>query len=220
MLDNVDSRNELAAYPGVDSFTNYYNQKNDWGLSGNDIRHRFVVTTIYELPFGRTRQFAITNKALDLIVGGWSIGLIGELRSGTPLSPIMLTNNTNSFSDGVRPNVVGNPNLSSSRSTGAELAEWFNVSAFAAPAQYTFGNAGRTFGTGPGSVNLDSSLLKDFAIRERIVVQFRAEALNLMNHANFANPDTRLGSPTFGQITALVPGNQSRVLQLGLHLKF
>ena len=220
MLDNVDSRNELAAYPGVDSFTNYYNQKNDWGLSGNDIRHRFVVSTIYELPFGRTRQFAITNKALDLIVGGWSIGLIGELRSGTPLSPIMLTNNTNSFSDGVRPNVVGNPNLSSSRSTGAELAEWFNVSAFAAPAQYTFGNAGRTFGTGPGSVNLDSSLLKDFAIRERIVVQFRAEALNLMNHANFANPDTRLGSPTFGQITALVPGNQSRVLQLGLHLKF
>jgi hypothetical protein len=51
-------------------------------------------------------------------------------------------------------------------------------------------------------------------------VQFRAEVLNLTNHANFANPDTRLGSPTFGQITSLVAGNQARIIQLGLHVKF
>ena len=220
MLDNVDSRDELAAFAGVGAFTNYYNQQNDWGLSGNDIRHRFVVSSIYELPFGRARRYAIPNKALDIAAGGWSAGLIGELRSGTPLSPFMLTNNTVSFSDGERPNVVADPNLDTSRSKGVKLAEWFNVGAFAAPAQYTFGNAGRTFGSGPGAITVDASLLKDFAVVERVTLQFRAEALNLANHPNFANPDTRFGSATFGQITKLVPGNQSRVLQLGLRLRF
>jgi hypothetical protein len=215
MLDNIDSRNELAAYPGTDSFTNYYNQANDWGLSGNDVRHRFVFSTIYELPFGRARRFRITNKALDAVAGGWSLGGVAELRTGTPLSPVMLTNTTNSFSDGERPNVVGNPNLSS-----PTTAEWFNVAAFAAPAPYVFGNAGRTFGTGPGMVSLDASLLKDFSIRERFILQFRLEGLNILNHPNFANPNTQFGSATFGQVTSLVSGNQSRILQLGLHLQF
>ena len=202
-IDNIDSRNELAAYPGTNSFTNFYNQSSDRGLSGNDIRHRFIFSSIYALPVHHG------------IWGGWSASLISELRSGTPLSPIELTNNTNSFSDGVRPNVVGNPNLSS-----PSLAQWFNTSAFAIPAAYSLGNAGRTFGEGPGAINLDASILKDFSIRERTVLQFRVEALNFLNHANFANPDTRQGSPTFGQITSLVSGNQSRIIQLGLHLKF
>jgi outer membrane receptor protein involved in Fe transport len=202
-IDNIDSRNELANYPGTNSFTNYYNQSSDRGLSGNDIRNRFVFSSIYALPIRHG------------IWGGWSASLISELRSGTPLSPIELANNTNSFSDGVRPNIVGNPNLSS-----PSLAQWFNTSAFAVPAPYTFGNAGRTFGEGPGAINMDASILKDFTIRERTVFQFRVEALNFLNHANFANPDTRQGSPTFGQINSLVSGNQSRIIQLGLHLKF
>ena len=214
-MDNTDSRNELAAYPGTDSFTNYYNQANDWGLSGNDIRHRFVFSTVYQLPVGRSRQFKINNRALDLVAGGWSIGTILELRTGTPLSPVMLTNTTNSFSDGERPNVVGNPNLSS-----PTIAEWFNTAAFAAPPAYVFGDAGRTFGTGPGAVNLDGSLLKDFSITERIVTQFRAEVLNTLNHPNFANPNTQFGAATFGQITSLVAGNQSRIFQFGLHVQF
>ena len=215
MMDNIDSRNELAAYPGTDSFTNYYNQHNDWGGSGNDIRHRFVFSTIYELPVGHGRQFNITNKALDFVAGGWSAGSILELRTGTPLSPVMLTNTTNSFSDGERPNVVGNPNLSS-----PTISEWFNTAAFAAPPAYVFGNAGRTFGTGPGALSLDSSLLKNFSVTEKIVAQFRVEALNVLNHPNFANPNTQFGAATFGQVTALISGNQSRILQLGLHIQF
>ena len=127
----------------------------------------------------------------------------------------MLTNTTNSFSDAERPNVVGNPSLSS-----PTIGEWFNVSAFSAPPAYVFGDAGRTFGNGPGMVSLDSSLLKNFSITERVVTQFRIEGLNILNHPNFANPNTQFGSATFGQITSLVSGNQSRILQLGLHLQF
>jgi hypothetical protein len=62
--------------------------------------------------------------------------------------------------------------------------------------------------------------MKDLRIRERTVLQIRAEGLNVLNHANFANPDTRRGSPTFGQVTALVSGNQARIIQLGLQLRF
>jgi hypothetical protein len=81
MMDNLDSRNELAGYPGTDAFTNYYNQANDWGLSGNDVRHRFVFSTTYELPAGRGRRFNVNNKALDFVAGGWSTGVIAELRT-------------------------------------------------------------------------------------------------------------------------------------------
>jgi len=222
MMDNVDSRNELAAYPGTDAFTNYYNQANDWGDSGNDIRHRVVFSTVYELPVGRGRRLGIGNKPLDLVVGGWSIGAVATWRTGTPLSPVMANNTTNSFSDGERPNVVANTNwqLSGTRTTGQQIAEWFNTAAFAAPRAYVFGDAGRTFGEGPHMANIDASLLKDFRVTERIVTQFRAEALNVLNHPNFANPNTAYGSAAFGQITSLVAGNQSRILQLGLHLSF
>jgi hypothetical protein len=220
MLDTTDSRNELAAYPGIDAFTNYYNQASDKGLSGNDIRHRFVFSSVYELPVGSGKRFQPGSRLLDGVIGGWSLGVIAELRTGTPLSPVELNNLTNSFSDGVRPNVVGSPGLPGGRPLGQQLLEWFNVSAFAAPAAYTFGDAGRTFGEGPGSVSLDTSLLKDFPIREKVKLQFRLEVLNALNHPSFGNPNTQQGSPAFGQITSLVAGNQARIFQLGAHLKF
>jgi hypothetical protein len=214
--DNVDARNELAAFP-TSAFANYYNQKANWGLSGNDIRHRFVFSSVYELPFGAGRAFQPSAKWLNTVVGGWSLGTIAELRSGTPLEAVELTNNTNSFSLQNRPNVVGNPNQLTKPQS---IAEWFNTAAFAVPAPYTFGNAGRTFGEGPGAISVDASLLKDFSVRERFAAQLRVEALNVLNHANFGNPDTRQGSPTFGKITSLVSGNQDRIIQLGLHLQF
>jgi hypothetical protein len=222
-LDNIGSRADLGNPQGITTgagaFTNYYNENNDWGLSGNDIRHRIVVSTIYELPVGQGKLLHPSSRIVRALAGGWSIGAIGEFHTGTPLSPFELTNQTNSYSDGVRPNVVGDPNIPGDRSRAQQLTEWFNVNAFAVPAPYTFGNAGRTFGTGPGFFSMDGSLLKDFSV-ERFTAQFRAEVLNLTNHADFANPDTRQGSPTFGQVTTLVAGNQGRIIQLGLHVKF
>jgi hypothetical protein len=214
-IDDLDANSELAGYPGTNTFTNLYDPRDRRGLSGNDIRHRFVIGTVYELPVGEGKSWAPSSRILNDVVGGWSTGIIAELHSGTPLSPIELTNNTGSFSDGVRPNIVGDPNLAS-----PTIAEWFNTAAFASPAKFTFGNASRTFGEGPGLISVDASLLKDFKTSERTNLQFRAEALNVINHANFANPDTRNGSPTFGEITTLVAGNQSRIIQLALHFQF
>jgi hypothetical protein len=219
-FDDLDAASELAAYPGTNSFTDYYHPQDRRGLSGNDIRHRVVGGVVYDLPFGQGNAWSPESHWLNELVDGWSSGVIAELHSGTPLSPVELTNNTGSFSDGVRPNVVGNPSLPSSRPRSSRLAEWFNPSAFQSPALYTFGNASRTFGEGPGLISLDASLLKTFKVGEKVGVQFRTEALNVLNHANFANPNTQNGSATFGQITSLASGTQSRILQFALHLQY
>jgi hypothetical protein len=183
------------------------------------MRHRLVVSSIYELPVGKGKLFSPSNRIVDGLIGGWSVGAIVEAHTGPPLGITELTNNTNSYSDGVRPNVVGDPNFSGSRTRVQQLAEWFNTSAFAAPAPYTFGYAGRTFGVAPGLFSLDASLLKDYSW-ERYTLQIRVEALNFTNHANFAPPNTQQGSATFGEVTSLVAGNQARIIQLGVHLKF
>jgi Carboxypeptidase regulatory-like domain len=226
-LDNADGRSELAGYPGDNAYTDYYNPKARWGRSGSDVTHRFIVSTLYELPFGKGKKFAPGSRVLDEVIRGWTVGTIAELHTGTALSPLDANNNTFSFSDGVRPNLVGNPNRGSCPTpSGGSIPVgtpgcWFNTSAFAQNDNYTFGNAPRTFGSGPGTVQVDASLLKNFRLFEGTALQFRAEAINVLNHPNWANPVTLWGNPRFGQVTGLQAGNnQSRVLQLALHLSF
>jgi outer membrane receptor protein involved in Fe transport len=215
--DNAESYIELAGYPGDNTFTDYYNPKSRWGLSGNDIRHRLIVSGLYELPVGHGKRFAPESAILEQVIGGWSFGTIAELHTGTPLSPLDAVNNTGSFSDGVRPNLVGNPILTGSQRTSAE---WFNTAAFQQNPAYTFGNAPRTFGSGPGTAQVDASLLKNFRLHESTNLQFRAEALNVLNHPNWANPNTLYGNPNFGHVIGLQSGNQSRIIQVALHLTF
>jgi hypothetical protein len=169
------------------------------------------------LPFGRGKRFGTQSQLIDEVIGGWQIGTIAELHTGTALSVIDAVNNTGSFSDGVRPNLVANPNLSNGNRTAAE---WFNAAAFQQNAPYTFGDAPRTFGSGPGTAQVDASLLKTFPIHESTALQFRAEALNVLNHPNWANPVTVFGNPKFGQVIGLQPGNQSRIIQVALHLTY
>jgi hypothetical protein len=220
-IDNQDSRNELAGYPGTDSFTDYYHPNNRRGLSGNDVRNRLIGNALYALPVGHGKLLNINSHLLNQIVGGWTVAGIAEIHSGTALSVVNSTNNTGTFSDGVRPNLVGNPNrLSSSRPRAQKIAEWFDTSAFAQNPAYTFGNAPRTFGRGPGLFTADASLMKDISFGEARTLQFRAEALNVLNHANLGNPNGLFGSSKFGTISSLQTGTQSRILQLGVHLSF
>ena len=220
-IDNQEARNELAAYPGTDAFTDYYNPQDRRGLSGNDIRNRIIGSALYELPIGPGKWIHPSSTWVNVFAAGWTVGAISEIHSGTALSVIDSTNNTGSYSDGVRPNLVGNPNdLSGSRPRAQRTHEWFDTSAFAQNPAFTFGNAPRTFGRGPALATTDASLLKDFKIAEISTLQFRAEALNVFNHANLANPNTQFGNGAFGQVTALQSGNQSRILQLALHLAF
>jgi hypothetical protein len=226
-IDNQEARNELANYNAGysagtnDAFTDYYNPQNRRGLAGNDIRNRVIGSALYELPFGPGKWIQPSANWVNELVAGWTVGAISEVHSGTALGVVDSTNNTGTYSDGVRPNLVGNPNsLGGSRSRAAETAQWFNTAAFAQNTPFTFGNAPRTFGRGPALATTDASLLKNFRIVESSTLQFRAEALNVFNHANLANPNTLFGNGAFGQVTGLQSGNQSRILQLALHLSF
>lgn len=217
-IDDLESRNELGGAAG-NGFMNVYDRRHDRGLSGNHITHRFIANTVYELPIGRGRPADLGGLG-NSIAGGWTIGYIGEFRSGSPMGVIEQVNRTNSFSPSNRPNVVGDPNLPGGRSRAEYTEMWFDINAFAEPAQFTFGNAGKTIGYGPGAIAMDLSLMKNFPIGERFNLQFRGEALNFINKANFGLPNLNRGNNAFGRITGLAPGNQARIIQLGLHLKF
>lgn len=219
LIDDVESLAELGGNPGS-AFSNFYDRRADRGVSGNHISHRLVWSSVYELPVGLGRAISIENRVLRQLFSGWAIGLIAELRTGSPYGVIELVNRTNAYSDSQRPNVVGSAVLSRERPRGEKVEQWFSTAAFAQPEQFTFGNAGRTSGYGPGAISMDLSMLKDFSVREGHRLQFRTEMLNFINNPNFGLPELRRGSPAFGRITTLIEGNQARIIQFGLHYRF
>jgi len=120
------------------------------------------------------------------------------------------TSGTNDLADQI--------NANSTRPESAnKLRQYFNTAAFVQNAAGTFGNSGRNSMTGPGAWNWDLALVKNVAIREPLQLGFRFEAFNLLNHANFNNPNATLTSPNFGTI---VSASSPRVLQLALKLNF
>jgi hypothetical protein len=178
-------------------------------LSDFDVRHRLVWSPIWTMPFGHG-----SNKFLNYVTGGWQVSGIFAAQTGRPLTAVESGNISGTLQNADRPNVVAGCNPNDGPKT---VAQWFNVSCFALPATNTFGNAGRNIITGPGLVNLDFSLARNFAIRETMRLQFRAEAFNLPNHPNFNYPSSTQNSPSFGHIAS---ANDPRQIQLGLKLVF
>jgi hypothetical protein len=217
LIDDVRAQVEIGGNP---DFSNLYDRRGDRGLANNHVEHRFIASGVGELPFGRGKAVNLTNPVLNFVAGGWSLALIAELRSGAPYGVTENIDRSNAFAQANRPNVVGKPDLPGNRARNDYLAQWFDTNAFAAPADFTFGNAGRTVGIGPGAVAIDSSILKNFSIHEKHQIQFRAEMLNMPNHPNFANPNTARGRADFGRITGLAAGNASRIIQLALRYSF
>jgi hypothetical protein len=222
LIDDVESRNELGGNAGSGAFSNQYDRQADRGLSGNHIAHRFITSAVWELPVGREKPLNLENPILNQVFGGWTVGAIVELRSGSPYG--MIENNAAAIyptAVTVRSNLTGpfrrNPNWRSNVLT----QPYFDTTVFAAPAFGTFGNSGRTLATGPGALMADLSLLKDFPLPwDGHRLQFRCEMLNFPNHPNFSLPNQLRGNPDFGLINGLAPGNDARIIQLGLHYRF
>jgi len=205
-LDDVASFTELGD-PG--SYMDFYNRALDRGRSGSHITHRAVISGVYELPLLKNRG------VLTALLGGWKSGVIASMQSGAVFTVYSSVNNTNAFTPGaLRADLVGDPELDDSERT---LGRWFNTSAFAAPAAFRFGTAGRSILEGPGLVNFDASLMKFIPIRESLRAEVRAEFFNLFNKANFGLPAHSFGVPAFGTITSAQAG---RSTQLALRLEF
>ncbi len=189
----------------------------DKSLSLNDVPRRLNGEIIYELPFGRGRRFASHNGVLNQIAGGWSLSFIPDLHDGTPFGVVEQTDLSNTFSGTQRPNLIGNPKLSASRSRGEYIAQYFNSAAFVSPGAGAFGNAARTVLRGPGSFSLDSSLGKAWAFTEKYRLKFRADFFNLPNQPNFGLPNGSQGNAQFGKLTSAALGRQG---QMSLRFEF
>jgi len=194
-----------------------YNLSQEKAVTGNNIPHVLALGWVYELPFGKARsRLASDSRAVNALIGGWQLNGILQATSGVPYGVFLCGDIANlGRSDCyMRPNSVGNPKLANPR---PEL--WFDPNAFAVPAQYTYGNAGRNIFRGDGLANLDLSLFRNFAIREKISMQFRFEAFNATNTVTYGLPTTRLLLPTQ---TGHVFGTRSteRQLQFALKLYF
>jgi hypothetical protein len=212
----LDDSEGAGATLGTDngSYSNYYNRAADYGPSSNDIRHQFVFSSVYELPFGPGRTH-LGKGIASHVIGGWTIGNVTRLYSGAPFTVITQTNSTAAFSSGSqRANLVADPALPSGQ---RGPAKWFNTSAFVQPANYQFGNEGRNVGRGPGFANFDFSLIRSARFTESTSLQIRGEFLNAFNRTNLKEPQTALGATNFGSITS---ANAARQIQVGARLVF
>ena len=225
MLDNQDSSG-WGSHDGGQVYQNAYDRRANYGPSNFDIPHMFKGDVSYQLPFGKGRAFLNQNSLVDAVIGGWQLSTLFTLESGTPYTvTVGTTNNSGALAGNWYPNVIGNPHVSN-----PSLAEFFNPAAYAIPAAGTFGNSGRNTLRGPGIEDVDISLGKNFHIplpRETGNLQIRFDAVNGLNHPNFANPNAGIGSGNAGTITAITNSYNStanpfgpRRLQLGARFSF
>jgi hypothetical protein len=187
----------------------------EWGLSVFDVRHRFVSSILYELPFGDGKPFLQSGLGKALL-GGWQISSIFNVSSGFPRTAYVGTDRSNTGGGQDRPDVVPgqDPDLpSDQRST----SRWFNTGAFTLNALGTYGNAGRNTFFGPGITNVDASIIRNFHFSNK-TIQFRLEAFNALNNPVWADPNTTLTSPLYGTISDT--RKPMREIQLGLKFVF
>lgn len=201
------------------------NPKLDWGPSTTDVRQFAAINATYELPIGRGKPLLRNAEGWrDKVASGWSLSGIETLQSGFPFTPQLGFNPTNNGDsrNPIRPS--WNPNFTGIVILGGPN-QYFNPNAFLVPASGTYGNVSRDSLTGPGLAQLDLALSKTTALLEKARLQFRAEVFDVLNHTNFATPNTVVfssqsssPSPTAGVITAT--STSSRQIQLGLKVLF
>jgi hypothetical protein len=209
------------------SLTDPYNVAGSRGPSGFDLRHTLSVNTVYQIPVGHGKRFSTKNSVLDYVLGNWQLNNIFTARSGVPFNVYFgasdLANTGNvSWAQYERANLVGDPHNGScpNGSPVGSVDCIFNTSAFAAPAQYTFGNSGRDAFRSPSFWNLDTSLFRQFPFwGEDRRIEFRAEAFNLFNTVILGTPGHDISNrSSFGKANGTA--NSPRQLQLGAKFIF
>jgi hypothetical protein len=234
----------LGTFPGAIYWPLPGMNKADWALSAINANNSFTASVLYDLPFGKGKQYGGGwNGATNAIFGGWAVNVIERAVSGFPLFVIDSNNQSgvpffwnggNGFNRPVQiadPNKAGQVAANPSCTGPAKvhtLQNWFNPCAFVEAQPGTLGMTSRTPVNGPRFVNTDLSLVKNFMLpfREGMGLQFRAEFFNLFNHPQFwLTGDTSEGNmqnisaPTsFGLVNSTV--NNPRVMQFALKLKF
>ena len=198
--------------------------KLDWGLSQINLDNNFTGSIIYDLPIGRGKKFGNDwSGVANTLLGNWQLTVIEKITSGFGIPLIDSINQSGVFFNaGGNGNNFNRPDQVSgcdpyAASHGAN--QWINPACFVAPASGLLGDANRVPVTGPGFVNTDFSVIKQFALpREGMGLNFRAEFFNLFNHPQFGSPVADISAPGFGSVNSTV--NNPRLVQFGLKLTF
>jgi hypothetical protein len=226
MLISYTGQKQIDDYSGIENvgnitggIQNIYDQQAERAVSSNNISRSLVVSAVYNLPFGRGQTIGgHWSRPVDALLGGWQLNGITTQQNGFPLSP-STQNTSDSGSNVLRPNLTGvSPVVKGS--VKSKLNDYLDSAAFSQPAPFTFGNAPRTLSNvrGPGTHDIDFSLFKNFQATDRVKVEFRAEAFNLLNQVVFGSPNLTLSSGQFGVITS--QNNTPRQIQLALKAVF
>jgi outer membrane receptor protein involved in Fe transport len=208
-------RSDMGADDGAPD--NYIDFRRNYTPTSRNRTHTFVQSYVYELPLGRNKPFLKSGIA-SWIVGGWGVSGVLARMSGTPLH---FTDSVNALN---APGSMQYPQLVAPfhHLGGIDTALWFDPNSFAqVTTPGVLGNMKRYEFTGPGFFNLDAALFRNFPIRERMGLEFRAEAFSVTNTPHFSNPTTSFTTPSFGHIKgtgdqngAGSVGDGNRVLEL------
>jgi hypothetical protein len=217
-MDDVEG-NEGSYFVSGQLPQNENDRAANWGRAVSDARQRMIVSPIWQLPVGSGRRYLNRRGALNTILGGWQSSAILTLQTGMPFSVVSATDFSNTGSPTPRPDRtcsgVGNGTIS----------DWINANCFTTAnlqtalnaGQPRFGNSGRNIISAPGLATLDLALMKNFQLMEKLTLQFRAEAYNMFNRANFGLPDATFGTGNFGQIGG---ASDARDMQFSLKMMF
>lgn len=191
-------------FNGSGGFQDPYHPGLDYASSTFNAPHVFSVSAVWNLPW-----FRGAHGFKRLALGGWKYSDITSIYSGFNMDPHLAI----AFQG-----LATRPNLTGSKVSGPKsVAEWFNTSAFTAPQAGYYGNAGNGIIKGPGLVNFDMALFKEFLLTERHRLEFRADLFNVFNHTNFRNVDTTFGDGAFGQVTSAA---DPRIAEVSLRYQF
>jgi len=199
-INDGDVQSEITG-----SYQNPNSRHADRGNCYTDVRHIFNTSFLATSP-------RFQNRLEQKLLGNWELSAILTRRSGYWFSPFAGRDNSLTGIGAERLNVVGDSHVAE-----PSIKQWFNQAAFVANGPGTFGNAGRNSLQGPGSFNVDLAVMRYIALGESRRLQFRVEAFNALNHANFGNPRNSFTDANFGRILA---ANNPRILQFAMKVIF
>lgn len=219
----IDDASQTVTFLGpAGNKQDFYNRAAERSVSTQDISSRLVISTIYDLPFGKGRKFLTAAPAvIEWIAGGWQVNGIITFQTGTPVILTQNINNTGLGSAGQRPDNNGRSAEITGGTKDERVNRWFDPGVFAFARAFAFGNTGRTLPDvrNPGQRNFDLSLYKNFVfLQERMRAQLRAEAFNAFNTTQFGGPGSQVGNPNIGIISGTGVG--PRQIQVALKLYF
>ena len=200
-----------------------YNLRLNRGVASYSLQHQFNGNFSYQMPFGNGQRFGNgASGVVDHLIGGWQWNGIVNAQGGFPFTPLA-GSNISGTGDANQSDVPNwNPDFKGPVILG-KPDQWFDPRAFVVPTPGTFGNVSRGSLRGPGLVSFDTSLFKRIKINETLNLQFRAEAFNVFNHANFSYPNQIIFSGNNYSSSAGVistTATSSRQLQFALKLMF